>query len=165
MLSLRSLREQLGKLGDGPDLANSPLQATAEVEINAIVQLLVFVIKKTDIPHRFREIEWPVLILLSWVVGWAEWRGICTVDCSCWPEAELPAARYRLRAKLDIFIWLGWDTDKTDLDLHVLEPTGTEVYYGNSPSNTTGGEISRDFTQGYGAILLLEYVPQHFWVE
>ena len=46
-------------------------------------------------------------------------------------------------------IWLGWDTDKTDIDLHVREPDNTEVYYGNRRSRT-GGNLSRDFRQGYG---------------
>eukprot|EP01045_Picozoa_sp_COSAG04_P051858 COSAG04_NODE_21795_length_367_cov_0.891791_2_plen_32_part_01 len=32
------------------------------------------------------------MILLSWVVDWAEWRGIYPVgDGGCWPEKELPA--------------------------------------------------------------------------
>ncbi len=67
-------------------------------------------VTKTDIPARFREIEWPVLILLSWVVDWAEWRGIFPAgDGGCWPEKELPADKYRLDScKLDVFIWLGW---------------------------------------------------------
>ncbi|CAD7954581.1 unnamed protein product [Amoebophrya sp. A25] len=46
-------------------------------------------------------------------------------------------------------IWLNWDTDKTDLDLHVIEPSGEEVYYQNRWS-CSGGYLSRDFTQGYG---------------
>jgi len=44
----------------------------------------------------------------------------------------------------------GWDTDYTDVDLHVTEPTGEHVYYGHSRSGSTGAAVSRDFTQGYG---------------
>ena len=51
--------------------------------------------------------------------------------------------------ELDLFVWLGWDTDHTDLDLHVLEPTVEEVCYINKHSRI-GGMLSRDFTQGYG---------------
>jgi len=40
---------------------------------------------------------------------------------------------------------MGWDTDHTDIDLHVQEPNGTHVYYSNKC-----GKLSRDFTQGYG---------------
>ncbi|CAF1521422.1 unnamed protein product, partial [Rotaria sordida] len=42
-----------------------------------------------------------------------------------------------------------WDTNDTDVDLHVIEPSGEECYY--SHKNTAiGGKISRDFTRGYG---------------
>ncbi|CAF0854666.1 unnamed protein product [Rotaria sordida] len=50
---------------------------------------------------------------------------------------------------VDLRIVMVWDTDDTDVDLHVIEPTGEECYY--SHKNTAiGGMISRDFTQGYG---------------
>ena len=48
-----------------------------------------------------------------------------------------------------VFVWLGWDTDHTDVDLHVMEPTGEEVYYSHNSSSTTGAKVSRDFTDGY----------------
>jgi len=109
------------------------------------------VLTSTEWPSRFREIEWPVLILLSWAVAWAEHK---LPSRSLWPEAELPAATYRLGGsagpQLDVFVWLGWDTDHTDVDLHVKEPTGEEVYYSHSSSETTGAHVSRDFTDGYG---------------
>jgi uncharacterized protein YfaP (DUF2135 family) len=44
---------------------------------------------------------------------------------------------------------MGWDTDKTDIDLHVHEPDKTHVYYGNRIS-VNGGYLSRDFREGYG---------------
>jgi len=47
-------------------------------------------------------------------------------------------------------VWLGWDTDQTDVDLHVREPTGEEVFYGHNRSRSTGSGVSRDFTQGFG---------------
>ena len=73
---------------------------------------------------------------------------------SLWPETDLTAERFRLGGaagpQLDLFVWLGWDTDHTDVDLHVREPTGEEVYYGHSCSASTGAAVSKDFTQGYG---------------
>jgi Ca-activated chloride channel family protein len=42
-----------------------------------------------------------------------------------------------------------WDADLTDMDLHVLEPSFEEAYYGHNLT-TIGGKVSRDFTQGYG---------------
>lgn len=37
----------------------------------------------------------------------------------------------------------------TDIDLHVIEPSKEECYYGNRLTQK-GGSLSRDFTQGYG---------------
>jgi len=50
---------------------------------------------------------------------------------------------------VDVRISLGWDTDNTDMDLHVRESTGEEVFYGRNRSKA-GGMVSRDFTDGYG---------------
>jgi len=56
-------------------------------------------------------------------------------------------------------VWLAWDTDKTDIDLHVVEPSGNEVNYSNKRS-IIGGHLSRDFTQGYGPeVYLLKDAP------
>lgn len=49
----------------------------------------------------------------------------------------------------DLRISLGWDKDMTDIDMHVVEPTGEEAYYGHR-NTRIGGLVSRDFTQGYG---------------
>jgi hypothetical protein len=50
---------------------------------------------------------------------------------------------------VDVRIVMTWDADNTDIDLHVLEPSGEEVSY-NHALSTIGGAISRDLTQGYG---------------
>eukprot|EP00456_Euglypha_rotunda_P088131 TRINITY_DN9009_c0_g1_i1.p1 TRINITY_DN9009_c0_g1~~TRINITY_DN9009_c0_g1_i1.p1 ORF type:complete len:196 (+),score=36.39 TRINITY_DN9009_c0_g1_i1:353-940(+) len=44
---------------------------------------------------------------------------------------------------------MGWDTDMTDVDLHVIEPTKEECYFSNK-NTRIGGTLSRDFTRGYG---------------
>jgi len=44
---------------------------------------------------------------------------------------------------------MGWDTDNTDVDLHVFEPTGEECFFSNSLTRI-GGKLSRDFRHGYG---------------
>jgi Ca-activated chloride channel homolog len=49
----------------------------------------------------------------------------------------------------DIRIVMTWDADNTDMDLHVVEPSGEEVYYSHNLS-TIGGAVSRDITRGYG---------------
>lgn len=50
-----------------------------------------------------------------------------------------------------------WDTDKTDIDLHVIEPDKTECYYGHK-NTKLGGRLDIDVTTGYGPeIYTMEY--------
>ena len=136
--------------------AGEPLALPAlEEQLRSIVRLLVHVLTATEWPKRFSEIEWPCLLLLTWVVDDGEAR-LGGASSSLWPEDALPASTYRLRGedggrlRMGLFVWLGWDTDKTDIDLHVTEPDGHEVYYGHYISEKTGARVSRDFRQGYG---------------
>ena len=49
----------------------------------------------------------------------------------------------------DLRVVMTWDTDNTDMDLHVIEPSGEECYYSHNRT-VIGGRLSDDFTQGYG---------------
>lgn len=49
----------------------------------------------------------------------------------------------------DIVIIINWNTNNTDIDLHVLEPDGEECYYGNIET-PIGGMLTMDVTEGYG---------------
>jgi hypothetical protein len=49
----------------------------------------------------------------------------------------------------DLRVSITWNTDATDVDLHILEPDRTKVYY-QAPRSRSGGELSQDQTQGYG---------------
>lgn len=49
----------------------------------------------------------------------------------------------------DLRVSITWNTDATDIDLHVIEPDRTKVYY-QAPRSKSGGELSQDQTQGYG---------------
>lgn len=50
---------------------------------------------------------------------------------------------------VDLRIVVDWNKDETDIDLHVIEPSGEECYYSHQQTKG-GGRISADFTQGYG---------------
>ncbi len=52
-------------------------------------------------------------------------------------------------AKDDLRVTISWNTDATDVDLWVIEPDGTKVFYSHNRS-ASGGELSQDQTQGYG---------------
>ena len=62
------------------------------------------------------------------------------------PEMDVA---FRRDLPLDLRIMMSWDTDETDVDLHVLEPDGEEAYYGHRRTST-GGFVSEDVTTGYG---------------
>lgn len=49
----------------------------------------------------------------------------------------------------DVRVVLSWDTDNTDIDLWVTDPTDEKCYYAN-PRTQIGGRLSRDLTGGYG---------------
>jgi hypothetical protein len=49
----------------------------------------------------------------------------------------------------DLVVTMMWNTDRTDVDLHVLEPTGEECFY-NHPTTRIGGHVTRDVTEGLG---------------
>lgn len=49
----------------------------------------------------------------------------------------------------DLVVIISWNTNNTDIDLHVKEPTGEECYYSH-PKTKIGGNLTKDVTQGYG---------------
>lgn len=48
-----------------------------------------------------------------------------------------------------IQINLTWSSINTDIDLHVIDLSGTEIYYSNK-SSSTGGQLDRDDVNGFG---------------
>lgn len=61
---------------------------------------------------------------------------------------------------LDIRIVMTWDADMTDMDLHVVEPSGEVAFYSHNRT-TIGGMVTRDFTQGYGPEVYLLRKAMH----
>lgn len=51
--------------------------------------------------------------------------------------------------KAALRVSITWNTDNTDIDLHVVEPDRTKVFY-SAPNSMNGGRLSPDLTQGYG---------------
>lgn len=103
----------------------------------AIDVLYNVVLTKWD---RFDGIELTVLNELNHVIHQAKKAGITEFNID---------PRFVKLLDVDIRIVMTWDTDATDIDLHVIEPNGEEAYYGNRLTKI-GGLVSRDFTQGYG---------------
>ena len=61
---------------------------------------------------------------------------------------------------LDIAVIMHWNTDRTDVDLHVTDPSGEECFY--SHRNTkAGGKMTQDITEGLGPEMFsLKTAPQ-----
>jgi len=57
--------------------------------------------------------------------------------------------KYLKKMPVDVRIIMNWNMANTDLDLHVIDPTGADCYYANK-STDAGARFSKDFTQGYG---------------
>jgi Ca-activated chloride channel family protein len=63
---------------------------------------------------------------------------------------ELPLdARLLKNLDLDVRVVMTWDTDNTDVDLWVTEPSSEKCAYDHNRT-TIGGLLSKDFTDGYG---------------
>ncbi|KAL0490362.1 vault and TPR domain protein [Acrasis kona] len=92
--------------------------------------------KKWD--SRFDEIEVTAIIELNHVLFKNKSLPICNEG-------------FRQQMDLDLRISMAWDTNDTDVDLHVEEVTelGQQASYSNR-NTMIGGHVSRDFRQGYG---------------
>ncbi|MFT5917992.1 MAG: hypothetical protein ACI81T_004509, partial [Bacteroidia bacterium] len=106
-----------------------------------------------------------IAITAEWNPRFGEFRRIATLDylnflqqTANQKETELinyTQNRYtELKAEfdensVDIMVVISWNTDNTDIDLHVIEPTGEECFY-NHPKTKIGGYITEDVTTGYG---------------
>jgi uncharacterized protein YfaP (DUF2135 family) len=63
------------------------------------------------------------------------------------------------QASARLRIILAWDTDGTDLDLHVITPSGEHAWYGQRVIPT--GAIDVDVTTGFGPEIFSSPAPQH----
>jgi tetratricopeptide (TPR) repeat protein len=57
--------------------------------------------------------------------------------------------KYLNKMPVAIRIILNWNQMDTDIDLHIIEPTNEECYYGHTDTEA-GARFSKDFTEGYG---------------
>ena len=67
-------------------------------------------------------------------------------------EAQAGRVAPRLR------VVLSWDSDNTDLDLHVVSPDGSHVFYGDRVS-PNGGALDVDVTTGFGPEIFATQTP------
>jgi len=92
---------------------------------------------------RFDEIE---------IVALMELNGLWTETTRRFPDEPVSYpvdSRLQKLLDLDVRMVLTWDADLTDIDLHVVEPSGERAFFSHNRT-TIGGLVSHDFTQGYG---------------
>lgn len=119
-----------GRRGDDPNGAFADYQRALDLLAKVVM----------DEWERFAEIELIALVEFNDVLVRAREVGDVVV-----PLDE----RLVKQLDMDVRIVMSWDADSTDMDLHVLEPSGEEAYYSHNRTRI-GGRVSRDFTQGYG---------------
>lgn len=109
---------------------------------------------------RFPEVETITLEELNRVLAVAERSNLVL------PERERVDSRLVKLLDLDLRVVLTWDTDLTDMDLWVIEPTGERGFYGNALTGI-GGRLSRDFTGGFGPeeYLIHRAVPGSYQIK
>lgn len=101
----------------------------------------------------------------TWNGRFGDFRNIAAVSCLHWlrahgsdlpdaiaarlSELAAPIAEAAGFAEADLVVFVQWSTDRTDVDLHVLEPSGERCYYGHKRT-AQGGQLSADVTRGLG---------------
>lgn len=129
------------------------VQAEIRSLLEESVKLLnAVVIKKWDV--RFNQVEVVALMDLNRVVAIIKSLNLeHTMGLAHLVDPRVIS----LQMPVDIRIQIQWDTDMTDVELTVTEPSGEKC---NSIHNKTksGGMMSRDFTHGYGPV---EYLTRY----
>ena len=133
--SYRDLALALERRADGRRESHAAL---AHRDYKRGLELLAKVVMKDW--DRFAEIELIALVEFNHI----------------WPKAKRLGAlsspldeRLVRPLELDLRIAMSWDADMTDMDMHVVESSDEEAYYGHNRT-TIGGLVSRDFRRGYG---------------
>lgn len=103
---------------------------------------LLWQVVSTPWHGRFPGIELIALTELNAIAARAQARGE-PVDLSALPPELVRNLPVALRTVL------AWDADNTDIDLWVTDPDGERAFYGHRLTRQ-GGQMSKDFTGGYG---------------
>lgn len=103
---------------------------------------LLWQVVSTPWHGRFPGIELIALTELNAIAARAQARGE-PVDLSALPPELVRNLPVALRTVL------AWDADNTDIDLWITDPDGERAFYGHRRTRQ-GGQMSRDFTGGYG---------------
>jgi hypothetical protein len=142
-------------LADRADALAATNPARAIADYNRSLKLLNKVVlgRWAD---RFEEIESVVLMEANRIIVHAR-----HLPPSVASSLKIPLDKRLIKnLDCDVRIVMTWDSDFTDMDLWVDEPTGERCMYSNNRT-AIGGRLSRDFTEGYGPEeYLLHHAPK-----
>jgi hypothetical protein len=138
--SPRDLALALDRRAGTRERTGGPLPADAATDYGRALSLLAGVVEG-EWDARFSEVEVIALVEANRIQSLLERAG----RARPWPLD----ARLRRLLDFDLRVVLTWDTDQTDMDLWVVEPTGERCLYSH-PYTAIGGHLSKDFTGGYG---------------
>jgi tetratricopeptide (TPR) repeat protein len=101
---------------------------------------------RQDFPRWYGSVQRVVHEELGYV-----YRAWMKKDPSARAEIEQRAREYEVDlSRTDALrVTLAWETDANDVDLHVVDPAGEEVYYSH-PKSDSGLQLYEDITQGLG---------------
>ena len=97
------------------------------------------------------QIRYPAKLRLAQIYGEERREARAKKDDAAAADATKRLEELELKGGIenDIHVYLTWDTDRTDVDLWVVAPSGEKVFYGHK--NGKGGEaLFDDVTTGYG---------------
>lgn len=104
------------------------------------------------------QIRYPARQRLGQILGDARRRAKTAGDETTVKTMNESLKKLDLKGALenDIHVYLTWDTDRTDVDLWIVTPSGEKVFYGHKKGKN-GEALFDDVTTGYG--------PESFTVE
>lgn len=138
--SWRDLALVLDTRSSARGAAQGAASAASIADARRAVSLLAEIVER-EWDGRFPEVEVLALVEANRIAARIERAGA---------EARWPLdPRLHHALDFDVRVVLTWDTDDSDMDLWVVEPSGEKAYYGH-PQTMSGGLLSRDFTGGYG---------------
>ena len=85
---------------------------------------------------------------LAQIYGQARRAATTDAEREQW-TAKIDALALEGGAQNDVKVYLSWDTDRTDVDLWVINPAGEKVFYSHKKGRF-GGQLYGDVTNGYG---------------
>ncbi|MEK7660993.1 MAG: DUF2135 domain-containing protein, partial [Pseudomonadota bacterium] len=141
--SLRNLALAIAAATDAKYAAHSINKEVAIAQLEYALGLLKRIVL-TPASGDYDGIELISLMEANHIIARLRELGLSNADLAQKLDPRLTAL-----LAVDIRVILEWNTDKSDMDLWVDEPSAERAIY-NNPRTALGGRLSNDMTRGYG---------------